>query len=241
MKCYMYVLIVTTKKDVHMHQRCNKLEKTNRIEVKITIHPYIERLTKCIITTSGSCDGDFSVLTGTTDPHLTVLNYWCMMFCLCFTWWLLNSCTYFGVKKYILFFFMMLSVCSWCCLCVHGVCVFMVLSVCSWCCLCVAGTVASMTLRVSSTALWPRSGSVTGAGTRPEGEFVTSLVSHTLPLPCQHFIVFYRQLLGNTRVRLDSSDLWWMQWNQQNMLPLLFGSGVKLTTIGAYQTGLPFF
>ena len=38
-----------------------------------TLHSYVEKLTKCIITTSGSCDRDFLVLTGTTDPHLTVL------------------------------------------------------------------------------------------------------------------------------------------------------------------------
>ena len=49
------------------------------VYVKITIHTYIERLTKCITTTSGS------VFTGVTDPHFTVLNYWCMTFCLCFT------------------------------------------------------------------------------------------------------------------------------------------------------------
>ena len=64
-----------------IRDRINYSEKTNRIEEKmtieviITIHTYIERLTKCIITTIGSCDSDFSVLTGVTDPHFTVLNY----------------------------------------------------------------------------------------------------------------------------------------------------------------------
>ena len=64
-----------------IRDRINYYEKTNRtdekvtIEIQITIHTNIETLTRCIITTSGSCDSDFSVLTGVTDPHFTVLNY----------------------------------------------------------------------------------------------------------------------------------------------------------------------
>ena len=55
--------------------------------MKNTIHSYIKRLIICIITTSGSCDSDFSALTGTTDPHLRVLFKitYDDFFCLCFT------------------------------------------------------------------------------------------------------------------------------------------------------------
>ena len=72
---YFYLLILQRIMYTCIRDRINYQEKTNRIEVKITIHTYIERLTKCIITTSGSCDSDLSVLTGVTDPHFTVLNY----------------------------------------------------------------------------------------------------------------------------------------------------------------------
>ena len=40
----------------------NRIDEKITIEVKITIHLYIERLIKCIIT-------------GVTDPHFTVFNY----------------------------------------------------------------------------------------------------------------------------------------------------------------------
>ena len=90
MKCYMYfslllnyfyLLILQRSMYTCIRDRINYYEKTNRIEekitieVNITIYTYIERLTNCIITTSGSCDSDFSVLTGVTDTHFTVLNY----------------------------------------------------------------------------------------------------------------------------------------------------------------------
>ena len=68
--CHLIISTCTTAKHVHMHQRYN------RIEVKNTIHSYVERLAihpVCIIATSGSCDSDSSVLTGTSDTHFTVL------------------------------------------------------------------------------------------------------------------------------------------------------------------------
>ena len=59
-----------------IRDRINYYDIKNRIEVNQYICiQCIEKLTKCIITTSGSCDSDFSVLTGVTDPHFTVLNY----------------------------------------------------------------------------------------------------------------------------------------------------------------------
>ena len=69
-KCYMYfychLIISTCTTEKHGTTNASDIvlatKRYNRIEENNTIHSYAERLTKCIITTSGSYDSYVSVL-----------------------------------------------------------------------------------------------------------------------------------------------------------------------------------